>query len=142
MVPMEGGITIGELATRCDVSRDTVRFYEREKLLPRPKRSPSKYRLYGEPDVDRVLFIRRGQQIGLTLDDLRELLRIHELETPGECRQVAKKLEFRIAAIDEKLAAFRKFRRLLAENLEHCRRADSDCCPVTIDLASSPRKRK
>lgn len=63
-------MTIGELAKACGVSADTVRFYERQKLLPRPRRSASGYRLFGADDAARVRFVRRAQATGLTLDDI------------------------------------------------------------------------
>ena len=71
---MREGFTIGDLAGRCSVSRDTLRFYEREGLLTPPRRSASSYRLHGEADAARVRFIRRVQATGLTLDDIRELV--------------------------------------------------------------------
>ena len=132
--------TIGDLARLSGVSVEAIRYYEREGLLPKPERSPSRYRLYVPADVERVLFIRRGQSIGLTLDDLRELLRLHELKTPEECRRVAARLESRIQVIEEKITALRRFRSLLTKNLERCRTAESSCCPVTIDLAGESAK--
>jgi DNA-binding transcriptional MerR regulator len=68
MKRMRDGITIGDLAGACGVSRDTLRFYERERLLPPARRTASGYRLYGQDDAGRVRFIRRAQAIGLTLD--------------------------------------------------------------------------
>lgn len=73
MARMTGLMKIGELATRCGVSNDTVRFYEREGLLPRPRRSPSSYRVFGEDDEQRLRFIRQAQANGLTLADVREM---------------------------------------------------------------------
>src|SRR4051812_19504643 len=89
-------LKIGELATRCGVSPDTIRFYEREKLLPSPRRTASRYRVYGRDDQERVRFIRQAQTIGLTLHDIRELVRQQRLHTPHECRQVAELLRERI----------------------------------------------
>ena len=132
---MRDGLKIGELATRCGVSRDTVRFYEREGLLPRPRRTASQYRVYGEADAGRLLFIRRAQAIGLTLDDIRELIRFEELRTPGECRRVAGLLRQRIEAIDRKLVELKAFRRQLAEGLQRCESAEGEACPVVLDLA-------
>jgi DNA-binding transcriptional MerR regulator len=63
---MKNGLKIGELAERCGVSRDTIRFYEREGLLPRPQRTPALYRVYGDEDEGRLLFIRQAQALGLT----------------------------------------------------------------------------
>jgi DNA-binding transcriptional MerR regulator len=135
MGQMTEGLKIGELATRCGVSRDTVRFYEREGLLPRPRRTASQYRVYGEDDEGRLLFIRQAQAIGLTLDDIRELVRYEELRTPGECRRVAELLRQRIETIDRKLVELRAFRRHLAESLERCEKAEGEACPVVLDLS-------
>jgi MerR family Zn(II)-responsive transcriptional regulator of zntA len=97
-------LKIGDLAKRCGVSRDTLRFYEREGLISPPLRSDAGYRLYGEPDAQRIQFIRRAQSVGLTLDDIRELLRVQRLRTPGACRRVAERLRSRIGAIDQRIA--------------------------------------
>lgn len=139
---MTEGIRIGALAQACDVSRDTLRFYERERLLPRARRSPSGYRLYSEDDAARVRFVRRAQAMGLTLEDVRELLRVRELKTPEQCGRVAARLRARIEAVDEKLAALTVFRNELANNLKNCERAASEArrCPVVLDLASNAAK--
>lgn len=139
---MTDGLKIGELATRCRVSRDTVRFYEREGLLPRPRRTASQYRVYGADDEGRLLFIRRAQAIGLTLDDIRELVRYEELRTPGECRRVAELLRQRIETIDRKLVELRAFRRQLTESLERCEKAEGEACPVVLGLSRVAAKRR
>lgn len=65
---------IGLLANRAGVPVDTVRYYERVGLLPRPARQPSGYRRYEEEDVLRLRFIRKGKQLGFSLDEIRDLL--------------------------------------------------------------------
>src|SRR5258708_13610793 len=79
MSRMIEGLRIGELAERAGVSRDAVRFYERKGLLPRPRRTASQYRVYDEETAARLHFIRRGQEIWLTLPDIQTLLPLHEL---------------------------------------------------------------
>lgn len=135
MRPMLEGLKIGELADRCGVSRDTLRFYEREGLLPRPRRTASQYRVYDEAAENRVRFVRLAQEMGLSLDDVRELLRLRALKTPEECRRVAERLRVRIDAVERKIAALSAFRRQLSESLERCERATSESCPVMLDLA-------
>jgi MerR family mercuric resistance operon transcriptional regulator len=133
--------TIGTLATACGVSRDTVRrFYDRQGLLPKARRTPSRYRVYGEDDEARLYFIRRAQAIGLTLDDIRGLLRQHEAKTPNECRRVAALLRERIGDVDRKLAELSAFRKLLADNLARCQTAGSEERPVVVDLSTSRAK--
>ena len=132
------GIWIGELARVCAVSRDTLRYYERERLLPPPRRSASGYRVYRREDASRVRFVRRAQAMGLTLDDIRELLRVRSLMTPEQCRRVAVRLKTRVAAVSNKISELEAFREQLLRNLERCERAISDkkCCPVVVDLGA------
>lgn len=139
---MRDGLKIGELAARCGVSRDTIRFYEREGLLPRPQRTPALYRVYDAEDEGRLLFIRQAQNLGLTLYDIRKLVRLEQLRTPGECRRVATLLRERIEAIDQKVAELRAFRRQLAESLERCEKADGEACPVVLDLSPAKTRQR
>ncbi len=76
--------------------------------------------------------------LGLTLDDIRELVRLEQLRTPDECRRVATLLRERIEAIDQKVAELRAFRRQLALSLKRCEEADGETCPVVLSL--SPAK--
>ena len=135
-------LKIGELAIRRGVSRDTIRFYEREGLLPRPGRTPSQYRVYNGQDEARLRFVRQAQAIGLTLKDIRELLRNEQVRHPGECRRVAALLRERIAAIDRKVAELRAFRRQLAAGLERCETAYGEACPVVLDLSVGAGRRR
>ena len=139
MRQMRDGLTIGDLAERSQVSRDTLRFYERRRLLSAPRRTASGYRLYREDDANRVRFIRRAQAMGLTLEDIQELLRAQTLETADQCRRVATRLRARIEAVDEKIAELRAFRAELARGLRDCERAGAapSCCPVVLDLAAN-----
>ncbi len=136
---MLDGLTIGDLADRCGVSRDTLPFYERERLLTPPRRSASGYRLYGQADAARVRFIRRAQATGLTLDDIRELLRVQKLGTPETCRRVATRLRERIEVLDRKIAELKAFREELAEALAQCVEG-AESCPVVLSFARDGSK--
>ena len=137
---MLNGLTIGAIARGCGVSRDTLRFYERQGLLPPSRRSPSGYRLYAEADADRVRFIRRAQETGLTLDDIRDLLRVHQLRTPEACRRVAARLRSRVESIDRKVAELSAFRQELAAALARCEGGLSESCPVVLNFAGGAQK--
>ena len=67
-------MTIGELAAAAGVGVETIRYYEREQILPAPRRMPSGYRQYEDVDVWRLAFISRGKALGFTLRDIAELL--------------------------------------------------------------------
>lgn len=69
---------IGQLSRRADTGIDTVRFYEREGLLPQPQRLASGYRLYASADLARLRFIRRAKALGFTLSEIRELLALSD----------------------------------------------------------------
>ncbi len=141
MVGMANELKIGELALGAGVSRDTVRYYEKQGLLPPARRTPSRYRVYGRETAELLRFIRQAQAIGLTLDDIRELLRQREARTPHECERVAALLEERIAALDRKLEELKAFRRVLAASLSRCRAAHSEECPVVLDLSRVSARR-
>jgi DNA-binding transcriptional MerR regulator len=68
------GLKIGELASRSGVSRDTIRFYEREALLPKPARTPAGYRLYRPEVLGHLAFIKQAQALGFSLAEIREVL--------------------------------------------------------------------
>jgi DNA-binding transcriptional MerR regulator len=102
-------LTVGQLAARAGVRTDTVRYYEREKLLPVPLRTDGEHRRYGPTDVDRLLFIRGAQRLGLRLAEIRELLAVRDT---GTCAcQPAERLLLRhvteIGTEIERLAALR-----------------------------------
>ncbi len=147
-VSRRGGLLrIGELAARAGVSADTVRYYERLGLLRPSTRSESGYRLYGEADLGRLRFILRARRLGLSLDEVRELLGVAE---EGECRpvrrQVAELLRRKVAECEAKLAELQAFRASLEERYRlalqredepACNCAtfakDCDCLPVAIE---------
>jgi len=73
-----GELTVGQLAARAGVRTDTIRYYEREGLLPDPHRTEGEHRRYGDADVDRLLFIRGAQRLGLRLAEIRDLLAVRD----------------------------------------------------------------
>jgi DNA-binding transcriptional MerR regulator len=80
--PSAGTLSVGQLAARGGVRTDTIRYYERAGLLPEPSRTDGDHRRYGAVDVDRLLFIRGAQRLGLRLSEIRELLLVRET---GDC---------------------------------------------------------
>src|SRR6516165_512293 len=69
-----GSLSVGQLAARAGVRADTIRYYERAGLLPEPNRTDGDHRRYGAADLDRLLFIRGAQRLGLRLAEIRELV--------------------------------------------------------------------
>ena len=141
---MRNELTIGELASAVGVSRDTVRYYERLKLLPRPDRTQAGYRLYTEEDVERVRFIKQAQSLGLSLDEIKGLLPERGAGL-SECRRVRDLLSTKLRELDEKLAEMQTFRKTLATYLDECEEAlagnRGDCCPVLSEITRPARVR-
>ncbi|HEY3883424.1 MAG TPA: MerR family DNA-binding protein [Trebonia sp.] len=79
--PPAGQLSVGQLAVRARVRVDTVRYYERTGLLPSPARTDGDHRRYGAADVDRLLFIRGAQRLGLRLAEIRELIAVRDTGT-------------------------------------------------------------
>ena len=113
------GMKIGEVAERGGVNLQTIRYYEREKLLPEPPRLPSGYRIYPDLTVRRVRFIKRAQEIGFTLAEIRELLaiRIDAGRDSAEVRTLAKA---KITDIEEKIQTLHRMKDALGRITERC----------------------
>lgn len=129
---MDGGLQIGEVAKRSGVSIDTLRYYEKVKLLPRPARSTGGFRLFSPEHVERVRFIKQAQELGFSLDEIKGLLATGGAE---ECRKVRDLLRRKLIELDDRLKAMEGFRRALARHLAECeselkQHGESACCPV------------
>src|SRR6266700_497417 len=107
-------LRIGELAGRGGVNLQTIRYYEREGLLPEPPRLESGYRMFPENTVRRVRFIKRAQELGFTLAEIRELLslRVERNRSRAEVRALA---ELKISEIEEKIRTLKAMKRALAD---------------------------
>ena len=98
-----GPLSVGQLAARAGVSTDTVRYYERAGLLPRPRRTGGDHRRYGAVDLDRLLFIKGGQRLGLRLAEIRELLAVRDTGV-CPCAPAEVLLRQHIGEIDREMA--------------------------------------
>lgn len=120
---------IGELAKRCSVSADTLRFYEKNGLLIPAGRSESGYRLYDEGNQKQVNFILKAKDLGLSLDEIRELLEIKLEATEHSCAEVKSITSAKLRLIDEKIAELTRIRSAL-------RKINDACCGHVDDDAS------
>jgi DNA-binding transcriptional MerR regulator len=126
------GMRIGEVARQAGIACSAIRFYERLGLLPPPHRTASGYRDYDQSVVGRLAFVRAGQSVGLSLDQLREVFEIRERgEAP--CEHVGGMLAMRMAEIDLRIVELRQLRADLARMAEGARGLDpADCPPESI----------
>lgn len=112
-------LTISQLAERAGVTPQTLRYYELRRLLEEPPRTKSGYRRFREDTVPRLRFIRRAQELGFSLEEIRELLSLRA--TPGaQCEDVRRRTEGKIAEIEEKMRTLEAMRRSLRELVAQC----------------------
>lgn len=124
------GLKIGEVAVRVGVNLQTIRYYEREKLLPKPPRLPSGYRMFPDQTVHRIRFIKHAQELGFSLAEIRELLSI-QIDPGKECSDVKRLAKAKIADIDEKIRTLESMKRVLSGLTQLCPgRGPSSECPI------------
>lgn len=127
-------LKIKRAAELSGVGVETVRFYEREGLIPEPPRSGSGYRQYPPEAVRRIRFIKRAQALGFTLPEIRELLDLTRLPetTPADIRNRA---QTKIKTIDQKLQVLQTMRATLARLVEACHGTGPlSNCPILESL--------
>jgi MerR family transcriptional regulator, copper efflux regulator len=105
-------LLIGDLAKHAGVKADTIRFYEKRGLLPKPGRATSGYRTYDEPALKQLRFIRQAQSLGFSLHEIKRILRLHG----------AGKTTCRCVMTESKLKELRAFRDALKQQVERWRR--------------------
>lgn len=129
---LETGRTIGEAAAETGMSADTLRYYEKIRLLPSPGRKAGGRRLYRDQDIARLRFIRRAQSVGFSLEEIGKLLRFRE--NPAKSRRGVRKLAaIKHAQVKEQIAVLDAMEAELALLLEICR-GDSATCPILTRL--------
>jgi len=120
----------GELAKQAHVNVETLRYYEREGLLPEPARTEAGYRLYGQDDVQRVRFIKHAQELGFSLKEVRELLalRLDDSRPASEVRHLtAQKIE----QIEAKIQSLQSMKAILETLVQACTgEGDVAHCPI------------
>lgn len=130
-------LLIGKLADRTGVNIETIRYYERVGLLPPPPRTQGKHRAYDERHEQRLVFIRRGRELGFSLDDIRALLQLAD-DGNSAC-DAAKDVTLRhLADVRGKIASLRKLKRALKDMTDACRPGKQLACPIIETLSATP----
>lgn len=125
---------IGELAKSVDVNVETVRYYQRIGLLELPEKPYGGMRSYDDEDLQRLRFIRRAQQLGFSLEDIRELLEL----SSSDCKRVEKLAVAKLSLVKAKLRQLRRIESVLAKTVEQCARRKGDQpCPIIETLSQS-----
>lgn len=131
---------IGDLAERMEVPVETIRYYEREGLLPPPARSEGNYRLYAEPARERLEFILHCRALDMTLQEIRRLLSLRDTPDQG-CAEVNLLLEEHIEHVTQRIRALRSLEAELKALRARCAvPATNSDCGILKELASPPAK--
>ena len=135
---------IGQVAIEAGVNVQSLRFYERRGLLKPPRRRESGYREYDPEAVRLVRFVKRSQELGFTLQEVQELLRLRE-DQKASCTEVRAAARSKVEDIDSKMKTLRAMRRALGSLINSCTSDGSTrYCPIleAIEDSESKEKRK
>lgn len=122
---------VGEIAEKVEVNVETLRYYEKIKLMPKPKRRESRYRVYDENDLKRLLFIKRAKELGFTLKEIKELFGLR-IDLHAKCGDVKHLTEHKLEDVDNKISDLKKIRSVLVKLINQCinEEVSSDECPI------------
>ncbi len=128
-------LTIGRLARAAGVNVETVRYYQRLGLVDEPAKPESGFRHYSTGTLDRIVFIKRAQQLGFRLAEIRELLELGD----GHCADVRSRAEEKRRQIEAQIRDLRATGATLDELIAACRAGRGDAhCPIVQTLARRP----
>jgi MerR family mercuric resistance operon transcriptional regulator len=136
-VPPEppAALPIGELSRRSGVNIETIRYYERIRMLPAPPRTASGRRVYGAVETRTLAFIRRARALGFTLDEIRALLALSAEDGRGACAEVRELAVGHLGEVRAKIADLSAMERVLADAVRRCDAGEAPGCPL-IDTLS------
>jgi MerR family mercuric resistance operon transcriptional regulator len=111
--------TIGQAAKRAGINLETIRYYEREGVLPKPPRTESGYRMLSDHAIQRLRFVRQAQELGFSLKEIEELLAL-QVKPGVSCADIRAKAKAKIADVDEKIRNLEAIRNALLEMAATC----------------------
>jgi Hg(II)-responsive transcriptional regulator len=134
------GLTIGELAKQSHVHVETVRYYERRGLIPKPARTVSNYRMYSTDHLLRVKFIKQAQGLGFTLKEIKRLLALRAAPR-AKCADVQNYAVQKIGDIQDRIRSLQRMRSSLEKLLRECSGdLPATACPILESLESENPK--
>ncbi|RJQ47320.1 MAG: heavy metal-responsive transcriptional regulator [Gaiellales bacterium] len=133
-------LTIGQLAKEAKVNVQTVRYYERLKLLSPTTRLPSGYRLYGPTEAQRLRFIKNAQSLGFALQEIAELLSLR-ISARARCGDVQRKTQAKLKQVKTKIRDLQTLARALHGLIRNCQAGQpTDHCPILQTLERKERR--
>ncbi|MDR8391984.1 MerR family transcriptional regulator [Aliifodinibius sp. S!AR15-10] len=116
------GITtfkIGEVARKANVNKETVRYYEKRDLIPKPDRRRSGYRIFTQRHIDQLRFIKRAQELGFTLSEIKELLELR-MDEGTTCNEIKAEAEKKYRDVVDKMNDLQQIKETLLELIDSC----------------------
>ena len=121
---------IGEVAQRADVNKETVRYYEERNLITTPDRRRSGYRIFTQRHIDQIKFIKRAQQLGFTLSEIKELLELR-VDEQTSCSNIKKEAQDKCRDVTQKIRDLRRIQETLVSLIDSCSGGGpTDDCPI------------
>lgn len=133
-MPSETSFSIGDLAKATGTKVETIRWYERVGVLPAPARTTGNYRNYGSAHLERLSFVRRARDLGFSLDQVRELLRLADQEHQS-CDAVDRVAREHLNEVERKIADLAALRRELQDLIGQCRHGTVAECRIVRALS-------
>ncbi|OIS54496.1 Hg(II)-responsive transcriptional regulator [Staphylococcus equorum] len=125
---------IGELAEKCSVNKETIRYYERIGLISEPDRTESGYRMYSQQIIERLNFIKRMQELGFTLNEIDKLLGVVD-RNESKCRDMYDFTVLKLEDIQRKIEGLKRIEQMLVDLKERCpENKDIYECPIIETL--------
>jgi MerR family transcriptional regulator, mercuric resistance operon regulatory protein len=130
-------LSIGGLSRRTGVNIETIRYYERIKMLPAPPRTASGRRVYGPAETRSLTFVRRSRELGFALEEIRVLLALSIDDGKNTCAEVRELAARHLADVRAKIADLRAMARVLADAVRRCDAGEVPGCPLIDTLTQA-----
>lgn len=133
---------IGKAAELAGVNKETVRYYERRELIPDPDRMNSGYRLFSQRHIDQIRFIKRAQELGFTLSEMKDLLDLRMDETTS-CSEIKKEAELKWQDVVSKIEDLKRIKKTLTGLIDSCNGSGpKGDCPILEALEGDSKTGK
>lgn len=126
-------LPIGEMSRKTGVKIETIRYYERIGIMPKPVRTEGGHRAYDADQLKHLAFIKRSRELGFSLGEIRALLDLVDTDT-YTCAEVHEMTTKHLATVRKKLADLRRLERILKDMAAECSRGDVPECPIIDTL--------
>lgn len=127
------GYLIGHMSRKTGVNIETIRYYERIAIMPKPDRTEGGNRQYNDEQLKRLFFIRRSRELGFSIAEIRELLEMVD-QSDFSCGEVHDLTVGHLASVKEKIASLKKLENALSAMVAECNRGDVPDCPILDTL--------